>query len=284
MGNKGLKRYTKQISGTIGKVEYNVNINKNDANLNLEIPLIQTKGVNPISYSIIYNYQNYQNEEKTSIGKGFRGNYQLEIKDNEETIELKNPDRSIDEYIYEEGEYKSKTNTNKLIKTVEQVDGDSDIITYTLSDKYGNKMIFENETNPTRIEKNDQTKLYIGELSITNEYGAKIESQYENYKLTKLKYSQESASGNQSIEFERNDQEELIKIIYKTNETITNTISIEYDSSYIIVKEEDTKYSVKFKIEENRVVEILETYTTEYKTMYKITYDTNTNQTKVLYG
>ena len=56
MANKGLKSYTKQISGNIGLISYNVNVYSDDSNLVLTIPLINLDEGNPVGLSLIYNY------------------------------------------------------------------------------------------------------------------------------------------------------------------------------------------------------------------------------------
>ena len=71
MANKGLKSYTKQINQTIGDVaKVSVNVNKEDANLHILIPLITTLGPNPIDISLIFNYQDI-NKDK-AFGKDAR--------------------------------------------------------------------------------------------------------------------------------------------------------------------------------------------------------------------
>ena len=69
MANKGLKGYTKQISQTIGEVaKGEVNVNKEDANLHIIIPIIETEGPNRMDLSLIYSY--YDKENKKHFWKG----------------------------------------------------------------------------------------------------------------------------------------------------------------------------------------------------------------------
>lgn len=61
--NTGLKNYTKQLTQTVGNVaDVSVNINEEDANLIMSLPLLKTIGLSPIDLSLIFNYQN-KNED-----------------------------------------------------------------------------------------------------------------------------------------------------------------------------------------------------------------------------
>ena len=56
--NNGLKNYTKQIRLTVGNAaETSININKEDANLHISLPLITTIGLNPIETILTFNLQ-----------------------------------------------------------------------------------------------------------------------------------------------------------------------------------------------------------------------------------
>lgn len=67
--NTGLKNYTKQLTQTVGNVaDVSVNINEEDANLIMSLPLLKTIGLSPIDLSLIFNYQN-KNEDGL-FGKG----------------------------------------------------------------------------------------------------------------------------------------------------------------------------------------------------------------------
>ena len=56
MANKGLKGYTKQLTQRIGDVaRVSVNVNKEDANMHIVIPLVKTLGPNSMETSLIWN-------------------------------------------------------------------------------------------------------------------------------------------------------------------------------------------------------------------------------------
>ena len=72
--NNGLKNYTKQIRLTVGNAaETSININKEDANLHISLPLITTIGLNPIETILTFNLQD--KDEIDLFGKGFKLNF-----------------------------------------------------------------------------------------------------------------------------------------------------------------------------------------------------------------
>ena len=73
MANKGLKPYTKQLSGSVGSISYNVNVNKNDNNLIIQIPLLQSLGINPIGIGLIYNH--LEGNDIPILGEGMKTNF-----------------------------------------------------------------------------------------------------------------------------------------------------------------------------------------------------------------
>ncbi len=154
--NKGLKSYAKQLKGQVGKIKYNINLNFNDSNVILEIPLFNTLGINPLSLSLIYNHQS-----RTTInefGAGIKTNYDYKyIKSLKKII---NPDFTEDIYTgYQQADqilypnkyiYRNKDTNFDLYTSVR-----SDVNTNNfLYDPYKNKYNFDNNTNNyiTKIE------------------------------------------------------------------------------------------------------------------------------------
>ena len=91
MANKGLRSYTKQISQTIGDVaKVSVNVNKDDANMHILIPLFQTLGPNPLELSLIWNYQD--RDRIGHFGKGCNINTYKDFSDNENYISVREAD------------------------------------------------------------------------------------------------------------------------------------------------------------------------------------------------
>ena len=77
MINQGLKSYTKQISGNVGRISYHVNPNKECANLILDIPLISKKADRKVGLSLLYNHQ--YNSVDSKFGLGFKSSYDMKI-------------------------------------------------------------------------------------------------------------------------------------------------------------------------------------------------------------
>ena len=71
--NRGLKNYTKQIQENVNNVIINVNLNEEDNNVILQIPLLETIGVNPFSSSLIFNKLSLN--EDGYFGLGTKLNY-----------------------------------------------------------------------------------------------------------------------------------------------------------------------------------------------------------------
>ena len=98
--NKGLKCYTSQLEHKVGdSLTTYVNLNKQDANMHICIPLITTNGRNPINTSLIFNYQDMN--LSTEFKNGFKLNYYSKLTEYENMITIKNADGSIDEYLFD---------------------------------------------------------------------------------------------------------------------------------------------------------------------------------------
>ncbi len=274
MANKGLKNYTKQMSGSIGNnVEYFVNVNSTDANMHLMIPLIETIGINPMGLNLIYNYQGRRGT--FDFGKGVQTNFDIAISDFDSHIAITNPDGSIDEYIYNslKSGYACDKTANIIKRNIELVDGDSDIITYKFLDKQGNSMKFdENAYHPTEINFTNGFKVFIEGSQIRNDHGAKIQYTRTNNRVTEVLYTQEGVANNQKIQltYDSNNNLSTIKK-FVCNNLIAN-ISFNFTENSIIVTDELVKYSIKFVLTAEKVTEIQEKFSGDYKKVYSIQY------------
>ena len=80
MSNRGLKQYTRQISGNIGDlVEYYVNPNPNDANLIIKFNMLKTVGAHSFDLGLIYNHQS-KGRNDFNNGYGLSTNLSKRIK------------------------------------------------------------------------------------------------------------------------------------------------------------------------------------------------------------
>ena len=157
MANKGLKGYTKQLSGTVFDVgEVSLNLYKEDLNLVNQIPLLQTKGLNKINLSLIYNYQN--KEVNNIFGKGMKLNMYSKLVEATTFVEVTNPDGSVDRFnqvakLATDPSTVSKRFYNEETKTY-VVKNEQ---TFEIVDKYLNKLIYTKGLSleyPTRVVKN----------------------------------------------------------------------------------------------------------------------------------
>lgn len=113
--NKGLKNYTKQISKSLdGTGEVYVNINKNDANAHVVIPLLTSVGQSPISTSLIFDYQN--RNEVGMFGKGVKLNWYGKVSRAETSLTLKNADGSKD--VFESARYRYYLNKERQMSVM----------------------------------------------------------------------------------------------------------------------------------------------------------------------
>lgn len=145
--NKGLKKYTKQISLTVGNAaETSINVNKKDANLHISLPLITTIGLCPIETSLTFNVQD--KGESDLFGKGFKLNFFNRITSSGTTIKVKNSDGSTDEYN-SVNDYKNKETNLEVRKIIDDNYGDYH---YEMKDKYDNVTKFnKNQYYPKSI-------------------------------------------------------------------------------------------------------------------------------------
>ncbi|MDE6656781.1 MAG: hypothetical protein K2J85_07305, partial [Anaeroplasmataceae bacterium] len=196
MANTGLKSYTKQISQTIGNVaQVSVNVNKSDANMHIVIPIIQTLGPNPINLSLIFNYQELNNNR--GFGKGCNLSTYKNIKAYTNRIEVTEADGSTIEYKLDKNEtYYSKESALELSKSI-YVSDDGEYETFSMKDQQGNIMYFdENYTlYPTEISYINGFRTRFDGPNMDNGHGAKIKFTLDsNYMYSKITYEQDEGT------------------------------------------------------------------------------------------
>ncbi|MBQ3253325.1 MAG: hypothetical protein IJA65_02125, partial [Acholeplasmatales bacterium] len=260
MANKGLKSYTKQITGNIGMIGYNVNVNSDDSNLILTIPAIESGGINPIGLSLIYNYQN--KEETSTLGAGIRLNNEYRLYTSGDNYLVYNPDGSHD--LYKKMEEKVEdSKTIKIYKSATSdislyVETENQVTRYYLKDKEGNKYKWNNGFKYiSQIEKVDGFK-----INYNPEDGVFV----NNDDTTRITYTANSYNNVKEIKCIE-DRTEISNIIYSLNDNTNEIISIvryfagvlmekynfEFATGYIKIYEEKSKYGIKFTLQENKV-------------------------------
>ena len=273
--NTGLKEYTKQITGNVGdNVKYYINVNSNDANLILNIPIFETVGINSIKYNLIYNHQ--MKNGLYDFGNGIRTSFDTQIYDREESgIVVKNPDGSEDEYFDSNSSiyYTSKTTTTKLRKTTTFVDGDSDIIDYELIDKEGNIVKFENDSStPTKIVLKNGFNVYIAGVRVSNDYGAEISRERTNWVISKLTYNQSGVTNKQDVYFEYDSNSYLKSIKKYICDDLVLNVSFLFSETEIIITDELTSHAVKFTLNDQKIIKVDERFSGDYINVYRFEY------------
>ena len=250
MANKGLKNYTKQISGNVGSVKYHINPSPLDSNIILTIPLLQSKCLCPIGLSLIYSYQD--RNSMYGFGKGFKCNYDTRIIDDGTNLRVNNADFSVDTYHYDNVNdlYYFKENGNTIDKTVTNVDGDSEEVNYLLLDKYGNRTYFDSSCCIKRIEnvKGDVINYYPESgVMVDNNKGSQItylnNPDYRVNSISLRETISESIIEQAKVDFEyENGYLTLLTIKYA--DEVVEKYSFTYSETSIGIFDEIKKYNV----------------------------------------
>ena len=151
--NKGLKNYTKQLTQEVGGASCSVNLNKEDANLHITLPLIKTIGHDPIDLSLIFNLQDYLNTSLplSFFGKGAKLNLYTRIIEQGNYIGIVNADGSTDGYSSSNNYLNVENNTKVIRKT----DSNSTQY-YSIEDKLGNVYeCYASQPYPRKIKMKD---------------------------------------------------------------------------------------------------------------------------------
>ena len=114
MANKGLRRGTKQLETKIGNVATSyVNLNNNDANLIINIPLITLSDPTPLELSLIFNYQTKDTNEPF-FGYGFRLNLYASITTSGSGYLVTTADGASYQYNYTDSGYLNNETRNHI--------------------------------------------------------------------------------------------------------------------------------------------------------------------------
>ena len=290
--NKGLKSCTSQLQYNVGNAFTTyINLNKEDANFHIVIPLIITNGESQINTKLIFNQQD--DNLCTMFNYGFKLNYYSKLTEYENMITIKNSDGSVDEYYQEEVE---ELFYNRILRTKIKRNF-SNQYKYQLLDKVGNAYFYIDQDEYPRLIKyysgeeynilyNENGHLIISNnkddkvIFITNDNGIverviykykeedliKIELQYSNYKICNIKYYQKN-----NDEFIEVSELKLI-LNYNVYELIDHS----------------SKYKMKFifNSELKEVTNVVEGYDNSYNDLYPtvINYYTNYSVVTNIYG
>lgn len=281
MSNKGLKAYTKQITQSLSDLaEMSINLNKNDSNLHINIPLISSVGLNQIKTSLIFNYQDMG--ISGLFGHGFKLNYFAKLNELLDKYTINNADGSTDEYLASES-YENKETKLKIEKKYD----DQYHLTYhyEVSDKYDNVMSYYSDLEyPKYIKQKNGDKLTLDFIAVTktinNQYGDEIRFIKSGNIITKVSYyhnNNEVAYVN--LYYDGNDY--LTKICTKNSGVTVSEISISYFTNYILIQDNISGQRIKYNISNGRVSSFVEGFDSSFINSHPITIEYEDNKTTV---
>lgn len=261
--NKGLKRYTKQLKQRVGKASIYVNINKDDANLHIHIPLIKTVGLYQFETSLIFNLQDVG--KIGLFGKGFKLNSFKEISEIDSNIIVKNADGSTDEYHSDCNFHNEETQ-----QTVKKVEDDSyGIFHYEIIDKYGNSSRFEETQNyPAQtICKNGaiyESSFIPVKKWMHNNVGDHVWfSKNGNENITKIEYTHDyNEITSVDIDYDSNGYISLIE--FGSQSALISTLSLSINENKVEIIDTLSGYRIKYSISNGKVVSFIDGYYNSY--------------------
>ena len=254
--NKGLKKWVSQIPLTIGNIgEAKINLNKNDANLHILLPLINTVGLDPIKTNLVFNLQDINEAEL--FGKGFKLNFYRKITESGTTLNVKNADGSLDSYLSKDN-FLNKETGFKLEKKKEKI-GYQVYYSYELTDNYKNLLTFDDsQPYPLTIEFSNGAEFKMDFVATTkyikNYQGDEIRfTKNGNTYITKVEYYH----NNNLISFSELSYDStgrLTRITYNSASSKLASTTIIYGTNEIIVKDDNSGKRIKFNISGTKVV------------------------------
>ncbi len=246
--NRGLKKYTKQLTQTVGNAgTVSVNINKDDANMHMILPVLKTIGLAPIELKLIYNYQDRSVEGL--FGKGFKLNVYSKLMASGNDYKILNADGSQD--FYTNGCFNRETN---LVITA-QSDGYNNVLGYQINDRKGNIVEYSAEqTEYPKLIKNDGETFTLDFIksypTIENGRGDLVRFITTKNRVERVVYSRNEAAV-LIVEFTYDNDGRLISVVYTdgTGRTSTdyalNSTSIIYGSNTVSLKDNISAHFVR---------------------------------------
>lgn len=255
MKNTGLKSFTKQLANQVGNANISVNLNKEQANLHIALPLVSTVGLSPFSASVIYNYQNKSADG--IFGNGFKPDCYAKIERSGDKYTVTNADGSVD--VYEKGVVNSETQM-----TVTNISG-SEYVTkgcWHVDDKFGNKKIYGALTEyPQRIEAKSGDVINFdfvaSDKKISNAHGDSIVfARGSNGKVTNVKYFHNDTT-NATVQLGYSDDNNLQTLqYYNDRNALVASTRITYAEDSVTVTDEISGAYSKYTFADSRVTTV----------------------------
>lgn len=284
MSNKGLKSYTKQLTNAIGDIgAASINVNKEDANLHISLPLFNTIGLSPIELSLIFNY--IDREKQGIFGKGFNLNYYSKISDYSDRISILNADGSIDNH-YLKDHYKNKETCTEATCVDDDPYGYN--YHYLVTDKYENKKEYYPPSldypHIIKMKNGDTYNLnFISDIkTITNNKGDVIE--FSSGELVKSICYKKDGQLLYTVSLEY-DEKQMLKTLKHDKEGKTiSLVELEFTNNSIKIFDKITSYFVKYDLNQGRVVSFVDGYNNKENTTTKTEIIYNNKKTEITCG
>lgn len=263
--NKGLKNYTKQIFKSLdGTGEVYVNINKNDANAHIVIPLLTSVGQSPISTSLIFDYQN--RNEVGMFGKGVKLNWYGKVSRSASGVHILNADGSQDTFVYES--HNTYVNKERQMRVeVQPLSGYANDADYLFSDKNGGTIkyvstMLDYPKTVTAKSGEQYTSDFINAVPyISNGKGDTVEFTKVGTMATKAEWKKNGVSL-LSVEFSY-ENDCLTKLIYKKGDTVLSETALAFSETEIVLRDVKTCQCVKCDVASGKVMAIKDGYSSD---------------------
>ena len=263
--NKGLKNYTKQISKSLdGTGEVYVNINKNDANAHVVIPLLTSVGQVSISTSLIFDYQN--RNVVGMFGKGVKLNWYGKVSRSASGVHISNADGSQDTFVYEsQNTYVNKERQMRV--EVQPLSGYANDVDYLFSDKNGGtiKYVSTMLDYPKTVTAKSGEQYMLDFINatpyISNSKGDTVEFIKNESLVTKVEWKKNGVSL-LSVEFSY-ENDCLTKLIYKKGDTVLSETALAFSETEIVLRDVKTGQCVKCDVASGKVMAIKDGYSSD---------------------
>ena len=274
MANKGLRNGTKQLETKIGSVATAyANLYNNDANLIIEIPLVNFDTPVPLNLSLIYNQQTKDTNEPF-LGYGMRFNFYTSITYSNNSYYVTTVDGATYQYNYISSSYINNETKNLISKN--SVSG---TYYYKITDKLGNYIEYREGYNyPSKIHYASGFEI---NFDLYNSSDPKITSSlYEIHfqkfgtLITGISYSNSDP--------ENPDQYDVV-LSYSSNRINSVTLNGKYpnkkifnmsfNGNYLITEDDVLKIRNTYYIVSNKVLALEEKY--YYNSYTTVTYVTS---------
>lgn len=262
--NKGFKNYTKRITQAVGSVaEVSVNVNKEDSNLHIVMPLVSTISRCPMPTSLIFDLQS--KDSNFGFGKGVRLNYYSHIEEIADGFQITNSDGSIDKYMKSNNFFNIESGLT-LKKT--NCDEYGIAYHYEATDAQDNYIEFHTGRNyPKLIKKANGDKISLDFISatkvISNSCGEYV-SFNGSKNVTKVEsYFDEELVERAVISYDDNDYIKNITY-YNDNNVVVKRLSLAISENEIVVKDEISGYRVCYTLSEGCITNIKDGYDDSY--------------------